>query len=947
MRITYLLTWADAMGGTERTVLRQANWLAGRHDVEVLGVFRTRETPAFEVDDRVTSRFLVDSRGPVQRPVERELDVEACRVLAASPSRLVKSEWEPAYNALTDLELESALRETDADVVVTTSPALMAVVSQLVPRRVVVVHQEHRVAELRRTSGDPYAIYAARMDAIAVLSERTRDWFGVRLGEAAPRLAVIPNAVESGYRPRSSRMNRTIMMAGRFTAEKQFDHAVSAFAQLVPDHPDWRLRIFGDGLRASVERQIAMLRMGEHVELMGTSFSLDQEWSKASIALLTSRVESFGLTLIEAMGAGVPSVAYDCPNGPREIIADGVTGFLVPPDSIDELAAGLRKLIEDDELRHDMGNRALKAVERYSVDAVMPQWEALYTELLAGRDEPGWNERRSAAQALQWAQESEAVVFISAAPQLPADAETWAAAVHAADPELVWSHGQLTRLRDDLTPGEVAQLNLDLAVEALERAGVRYFLVRQPHPTFRIAVEADDRTTILEALAGAFTGRPAYVEALDPQGRGRGVWPAAVCATVDKVQLAASVRIFEPVLTTSQTLRMGAFYGCRIEFWETSPSGQELVAPAGGNLAGMRVSVESLTPATMGVGGRQYRTVEPFTRTLGGEFTEPVDVVYTWVDGDDPAWLSRKAEALGAQLVPTGDVQGHERFRSRNELMYSLRSIDTFAPWVNRIWIVTDRQTPEWLDLDHPKVRIVDHRDIFTDPAVLPSYNSHAIETQLHHIEGLSEHFLYLNDDVFFGRLLGPDSFFADAGLPKAFASPTVIPLTPVAPTDEIFAAAAKNNRALLEKAYGRTLTHSFLHAPHAHRRSTLSGIEQEFAEAWQRTAAARVRTREDISPLSSLAHHYGLMTGRSVEGTIRCAFVNVSLENQLPKLQTLLQRRWHEVFCLNDYHDGDVPADDQLRIMEAFLGAYFPIPSQYERGSERNRAVAGRGYRL
>jgi glycosyltransferase involved in cell wall biosynthesis len=946
MKITYLLTWGDAMGGTERTILRQASWLAQRHDVEVLGVFRTRNQPAFEFSDRVRMRFLVDTRGGTQRPVGRELDEEVCRVLSAATSRLVQPEWEGAFNALTDLQLESALRETDADLIVSTSPALMAVAVMLAPRRVALVHQEHRVAEVRASSGEPYRLYASRMDAIAVLSERTREWFATRLGEAAPRLPVIPNAIEGGYRARSSRLNKTVMMAGRFAGEKQFDHAVSAFAQIVPDYPDWRLRIFGDGERRIVQRQINALRMGENVELMGPSFALDQEWSKASIALLTSRVESFGLTLIEAMGAGVPAVAYDCPNGPREVIEDGITGLLVPADNIDELASALRKLIENTELRHEMGERALSAVERYSVDAVMPQWDSLYTDLLAGRDAPGWLERRSAAQALQLAQESGAVTLLTGAPQVGDTAEAWSARVHAAHPDLVWTQNQLTRLSEDTTPGEVAQDNADLVAEAFEAAGVPHFFVRRAMPTFRVAVTVEDRDKALAALAAAFPDRPAYVEVLDQWGRTRGVWPAVECATVDEIRQALAIRVFAPVLTPSRTMRVGAAYGCDIGFWQKAEDSDDLVVP-GGSVAGVRIAPGSMTPATLEVRDRRYRTIEPFTHTLGGEFTAPVDVVYTWVDGDDPDWQHRKAAAQGiaVEAEPDDAVHGEGRFRSRNELMYSLRSIDTFVPWVNKIWIVTDRQTPDWLDLEHPRVKVVDHTEIFADPSVLPSFNSHSIESQLHHIEGLAEHFLYLNDDMFFGRLIGPDRFFAEAGLPNTFASPTSIPFTPTADDDEIFMAAAKNNRVLLERAYGRTLTHAFLHAPYPLRRSTLAALEQEFAAEWQSTAAARFRTRDDISPLSSLAHHYGLMTGRSVPGTIRSGFVNVSLESQVPKLQWMLQRRYHEVFCLNDYHDGDLPPDDQHRIIEAFLSAYFPIGSQFERGSARNKAAAARNY--
>nr|BFE72175.1 hypothetical protein GCM10020092_054760 [Actinoplanes digitatis] len=105
-----------------------------------------------------------------------------------------------------------------------------------------------------------------------------------------------------------------------------------------------------------------------------------------------------------------------------------------------------------------------------------------------------------------------------------------------------------------------------------------------------------------------------------------------------------------------------------------------------------------------------------------------------------------------------------------------------------------------------------------------------------------------------------------------------------------------------------------------------------------RQTAGNRTRSATDVSMLSSLAHHYGLITGRAVEGGIRCGFVNVGLEEQHPRLRALLQRRNQDVFCLNDYHDGDVPQEDQERIIEAFLTAYFPIPSRFEKGSERNR---------
>lgn len=938
MKITFLLTWGDAMGGTERAVLRQASWLAERHDVEVLSVFRTQDTPAFAIDPRVRMTYLVDTRESLHRPARRELSDELCRVLSATPSELVRPQWEQAFTRLADLELERVLRECSADIVVSTTPALMAVMTELVPRRVVTVHQEHRVAELRGSSGNPLRLFSARLDAIVLLSEPTRAWFASLFGDAAPRLAIIPNSIDDGYRPRSSRTSPSIVMAGRLTGEKQFSHAISAFAQVADDHPDWSLRIFGDGARRELENQIIALGLGEQVQLMGPTTSIDNEWAKAAIAMVTSRVESFGLTIVEAMAAAVPVVSYDCPNGPREIIEHDKTGLLVAPNNTDALAVALRQIIEDEELRHTMGEAAAIAVERFSPDVVMALWEQLYAELLTGRDDANWVERRTFALALHQAQNTDAGVVSqkpseSAAPEVDA----WTAATRELRPGLVWSRGQLTQVRDDMTPHETATANLDLTVAALEAANVDYFLVRQATPTYRVAVREADRIPALTAIARTAHDRAAYIEGFDVRHRTLGSWPAALGDTVEQLRTAASVRIFEPVITTSHTMRIGAIYGCELEFWTPSEDGSELTGPAP-TLAGNPLAASSLTPALITIGNRAYQTVEPFTRKLVSDLTFPVDAVYTWVDGDDPAWLDRKQAALGERHTGDDADRGHARFRSRDELRFSLRSLDLFAPWINQIWIVTDRQTPSWLDVEHPRIHVVDHREVFTEPALLPTFNSHAIETQLHHIEGLSEHFLYLNDDVFFGRLLGPNMFFNAGGLPKTFASRTQIPLSPISDTDEAFAVAARNNRALLEQAYGRTLIHGFLHTPHAHRRSTLTAVETEFAEAVRQTAGNRTRSATDVSMLSSLAHHFGLITGQAVEGSIRCGFVNVGIAEHHPRLKALLQRRNQDVFCLNDYHDGDVPAEDQARIIEAFLPAYFPIPSQFELGSERNQ---------
>jgi glycosyltransferase involved in cell wall biosynthesis len=951
MKITFLLTTADAVGGTERAVFNQASELAARHDVRVLSVFKSRREQFFTPDERVRVDYLIDLTGSAPRPLRpTRVDDSMWPGLSAQPSQIVDRSWEAAFNRLSDLELELALQDTDTDILVTTTPALMALAVELAPAHVITVHQEHRVSELRGTSGEPLRRHAARLDALAVLSERTRDWFAETLGDAAPRLEVVPNALPSGFRPRSTLQTRTVVIAGRLVAEKQIDHAVTAWATVARYHPDWQLRIFGDGpLSGALRRQIDMLGLHDCVQLNGNSRHLAEEWAKASIATLTSRNEAFGLVLAEAHAAGVPVVSYDSPNGPREVVIDGQTGVLVPPGDTDALASALMFLIQDGELRQRMGTAALASVSRFSPAVVTATWERIFHELIAERD----SGRRTAAKA-----ERKAVhAYYSGTDGIvPAAEPAPATTVRTADQraleqrllqrrDLVSDGGQVCRLLDWESPWDVVQQNLALAANALEAADIPYLVVRDQLVRHTIAVHAVYREAVFKAVADRYAQDAVYTAVLNEGQKTVATVLAGLVAPYADTP-SSGLRLYQTVVSPSRILRLGAVYGCTISFWDNDPddeTGSHLKAPAR-TLIGDRVPVRTMHRAAITLGGRHYPTITPFAQTLHGDVAFPVDAVYTWVNGADMAWLERKNAVLAAMGMETEDAAtSAARFRDRDELRYSLRSIDMYAPWIRNIYLVTDQQVPHWLDLRHPRVRVVDHTEIFGNRGALPTYNSHAIESQLHHIDGLAEHFLYFNDDVFLGRTVRPDMFFHSNGQSKYFMSPTSVPMAPPTTDDEFNISAAKNNRALIQQDFGQTLVHSFLHAPHPLRRSVLADIEQRHQHAVAVTAANRLRSHSDISVASSLHHYFGYHTLRSVPGSISCGFVNVGLSEHAPRLNRILTVRPHDVFCLNDYHDGDVPEDEQDAILGAFLPSYFPVPSQFETGSARNqRAHAG-----
>lgn len=141
------------------------------------------------------------------------------------------------------------------------------------------------------------------------------------------------------------------------------------------------------------------------------------------------------------------------------------------------------------------------------------------------------------------------------------------------------------------------------------------------------------------------------------------------------------------------------------------------------------------------------------------------------LDGNEltisPGYLFWDLTAI-SQSKQDEDVSA-SRFEDNEELRYSLRSVERHAPWVRHIFIVTNGQIPSWLNLDNPRVTVVTHQDIFLNNSHLPTFSSPAIETHIHRIPGLSQKFIYLNDDVMFGKDVWPDDFYSHSKGQKVY----------------------------------------------------------------------------------------------------------------------------------------------------------------------------------
>lgn len=270
----------------------------------------------------------------------------------------------------------------------------------------------------------------------------------------------------------------------------------------------------------------------------------------------------------------------------------------------------------------------------------------------------------------------------------------------------------------------------------------------------------------------------------------------------------------------------------------------------------------------------------------------PIDAVYTWVNCKDPDWLKEWQKNFPHQPFD-GD-----RYSDNEELRYSLRSVAKYAPWLNKIFVVSNCAPPAWLSLEHPGVEWVWHEDLFPDHSVLPTFNSHAIESCLHRIRGLAEHFIYLNDDFFLAQPCIPDDFFDEYGRAVAYFEPagSGYPDENSADTPD-YIVATNNSAKLLQLHFKHRPRRLHKHVPYALQRSVLNELEARFADEFQQTRAAKLRGQEDIAVASFLCPHYGNATGRSVVREVKSFTAKPTNINKL--LEGVSVR--YKFICVND----------------------------------------------
>jgi glycosyltransferase involved in cell wall biosynthesis len=205
------------------------------------------------------------------------------------------------------------------------------------------------------------------------------------LWKKARQLEVIPNFSTMAVSRMADYKNKRVIAVGRLSAEKGYDRLLKIWKRVSPQHQDWSLEFFGDGkLHHMLTNMIHDLQL-LNVTINPPTPHISEEYSKSAICVMTSHFEGFPLVLLEAIRHGLPCIAFDCPFGPASIIKDGICGYLIEENSIEQYAQKLSLLMDQEDIWKSLSKEAIKRGEDFSVETVMNRWRQLFEDLVPAK----------------------------------------------------------------------------------------------------------------------------------------------------------------------------------------------------------------------------------------------------------------------------------------------------------------------------------------------------------------------------------------------------------------------------------------------------------------------------------------------------------------------------------------------------------------------------------
>lgn len=357
-------------GGIEKSIVSLANMLCSSYEVEIACSYMLYDEPAFEIDNRVKIKYLIEDKKP-----NKEAFLESIKKF-----NYLQTFKEGIYGIQTlYLKRKTMIKyilSNDFDILISSRDVFNELVSRYAKDDVLKIAWEHNHYHGDLGYADRIVYSVRNIDYLVLVSKELEEFYNSRMKLAKCKCLYIPNVIESVSKEVSKLDEKRLISVGRLSHEKGYMDLLKIFNELSKDN-DWCLDIVGDGdQRENLQKYITDNNLGEKVILHGFR---DKDYiydllRKSSIYLMTSYTESFGIVLLEAMSCGIPCVAYSSAEGANEIIEDGSNGFLINNRDFYMYVDKVKSLMNDSSLRRKMGNVAYKSVFKYTADNVKNDW---------------------------------------------------------------------------------------------------------------------------------------------------------------------------------------------------------------------------------------------------------------------------------------------------------------------------------------------------------------------------------------------------------------------------------------------------------------------------------------------------------------------------------------------------------------------------------------------
>lgn len=375
-KITFLMLHMN-YGGIERQVTNLANELCKNYNIEIISLYDLLNGKSFyNLDDRINVKYIFNY-GPNKREIIQALKKFKIITLVKELVKSIKILYTKFYG------IKKIVNNIDSDIVISSRIEFS---KQICRKDIITIAQEHSYIDTDKYIKRVKKSFSG-IDYLVVMTNRAKEKYDLWLSDVKrkPKIVVIPNVIKENKDGQVSSLNNNqIISIGRLEPVKDFYTLIIVFSILSKKYPSLKLKIVGDGSeRSSLFKLVANNSLQDKVFFTGklSEDEIKDELLKSDVFVLTSKSESFSLVICEAMNYGVPCVAFDVDVGPREILEDGLTGFLIEDRNIDMMIKKISLLLDNFNLRKEMSNNEMISIKKYHLNNIISKWNSLFINI--------------------------------------------------------------------------------------------------------------------------------------------------------------------------------------------------------------------------------------------------------------------------------------------------------------------------------------------------------------------------------------------------------------------------------------------------------------------------------------------------------------------------------------------------------------------------------------